>query len=79
MVQIVRGVSVLEASRMAGIPHASVCGGRERCSTCRIRIDGLKEEILPPATEEVKVLRRVGESARRAARLSAPPAWRSAR
>ena len=59
-VQIVRGVSVLEASRMAGIPHASVCGGRGRCSTCRIRVDGAKEAIVPPAAEEVKVLHRVG-------------------
>ena len=60
VVQIVRGVSVLEASRMAGIPHASVCGGRGRCSTCRIRVDGAKEAIVPPAAEEVKVLHRVG-------------------
>src|ERR1700704_5319256 len=60
VVQSVRGVSVLEASRMAGIPHASVCGGRGRCSTCRIRIEGPKEEIPPAASEEVKVLRRVG-------------------
>jgi adenylate cyclase len=60
VVQIVRGVSVLEASRMAGIPHASVCGGRGRCSTCRIRVAGPQEAVLPPAPEEVKVLRRVG-------------------
>jgi len=60
VVQIVHGVSVLEASRMAGIPHASVCGGRGRCSTCRIRVDGAKEAMLPPAAEEVKVLHRVG-------------------
>src|SRR5262249_45694381 len=58
-VQIVRGVSVLEASRMAGIPHASVCGGRGRCSTCRIKVDGAQEALPPPAPEEVKVLRRV--------------------
>src|SRR5881396_3167319 len=32
------GFSVLEASRVAGIPHASVCGGRGRCSTCRVRV-----------------------------------------
>src|SRR5262252_4476546 len=32
------GFSVLEASRFAKIPHASVCGGRGRCSTCRVRI-----------------------------------------
>ena len=60
IVQIVRGVSVLEASRMAGIPHASVCGGRGRCSTCRIKVDGPQEALVPPAPEEVKVLRRVG-------------------
>ena len=60
VVRIVRGVSVLEASRMAGIPHASVCGGRGRCSTCRIRVEGSQEALVTPAAEEVKVLRRVG-------------------
>ena len=60
VVQIPQGVSVLEASRMAGIPHASVCGGRGRCSTCRIKIEGLEEAVPQPAPEEVKVLRRVG-------------------
>jgi len=60
VVQIVRGVSVLEASRMVGIPHASVCGGRGRCSTCRIRVEGAQEALVTPAAEEVKVLRRVG-------------------
>jgi adenylate cyclase len=60
VVRIVRGVSVLEASRMGGIPHASVCGGRGRCSTCRIKVAGPKEAIPPPAPEEVKVLYRVG-------------------
>jgi adenylate cyclase len=60
VVPIVRGVSVLEASRMAGIPHASVCGGRGRCSTCRIKVDGAPEAVLSAAPEEVKVLRRVG-------------------
>jgi adenylate cyclase len=60
VVQIVRGVSVLEASRIGGIPHASVCGGRGRCSTSRIKIEGPKEEVPAAAPEEVKVLRRVG-------------------
>src|SRR4029453_8893731 len=31
------GFSVLEASRHAGLPHGSVCGGRGRCSTWRVR------------------------------------------
>ena len=33
IVEVTPGTSVLEASRLAGIPHASVCGGRGRCST----------------------------------------------
>ena len=37
-VTVQRGTTVLEASRIAGIPHASVCGGRGRCSTCRVRV-----------------------------------------
>ncbi|WP_420402755.1 adenylate/guanylate cyclase domain-containing protein [Nisaea sp.] len=54
------GASILESSRSAGIPHASVCGGRGRCSTCRVRIgSGLK--ALPPASElEQRVLKRIG-------------------
>ena len=39
IVEVTPGTSVLEASRLAGIPHASVCGGRGRCSTCRARRD----------------------------------------
>jgi len=59
-VQVPRGFSVLEASRFAGIPHASVCGGRGRCSTCRIRVtEGLSKQPLPSAAEQ-KVLQRVG-------------------
>jgi len=59
-VTIVPGTSVLEASRMAGVPHASVCGGRGRCSTCRIRV-GSGADLLPAADEgELKVLERIG-------------------
>jgi adenylate cyclase len=60
VVAMVPGASVLEASRMAGIPHASVCGGRGRCTTCRIKVDGPAEAIVPPAPEETRVLHRVG-------------------
>ena len=42
------GLTVLEMSRIAGIPHASVCGGRGRCSTCRVRIGGAERAHLPP-------------------------------
>ncbi len=54
-----RGLSVLEASLTHDIPHAHVCGGRGRCSTCRIRILG-DEGALPPASAaEQAVLDRI--------------------
>ena len=57
------GFTILEASRAAGIPHASVCGGRGRCSTCRVRVIR-GEEHLPAATaDELRVLGRVGAPA----------------
>jgi adenylate cyclase len=59
-VAIALGTTVLEASRSAGIPHASVCGGRGRCSTCRVRIVRGLEELPAAAPEEVRVLRRIG-------------------
>ena len=54
------GTTVLEASRLAGIPHASVCGGRGRCSTCRVRIVRGLDRLPDAAPEEVRVLQRVG-------------------
>ena len=70
------GLSILEMSRMAGIPHASVCGGRGRCSTCRVRVGGPDRNLLPTASaEEQKVLARVGAPAnvRLACQLRPPP------
>jgi adenylate cyclase len=55
------GLSLLEASRAEGIPHASVCGGRGRCSTCRVQIAGSDARRLPaPSPEEARVLERLG-------------------
>ena len=54
------GMSVLEASRAAGIPHASLCGGRGRCSTCRSRIGPASARVPQPTPEEARVLKRVG-------------------
>lgn len=48
VISVAKGFSVLEASRAAGIPHLSICGGRGRCSTCRVRVtEGLERQ--PPA------------------------------
>ncbi len=54
------GATILETSRRAGIPHASVCGGRGRCSTCRVRIGTGLDALPPPSELEAKVLKRVG-------------------
>ena len=59
-VRVAPGVSILEASRANGIPHASVCGGRSRCSTCRVRIHEGRESLPPPSPEERRVLDRIG-------------------
>jgi adenylate cyclase len=59
-VEVTPGTSVLEASRIAGIPHASVCGGRGRCSTCRVRVRAELDSTDPPAPDELRVLRRIG-------------------
>ena len=59
-VRIRPGTTALEASRGAGIPHASVCGGRGRCSTCRVRVGDGGDKLAPPSVEESRVLARVG-------------------
>jgi adenylate cyclase len=53
------GRSILEAIRDEGLPHASVCGGRARCTTCRIRVaDGLAD-LPPPGRMEAQALARI--------------------
>lgn len=53
------GINLLEISKLGDVPHASVCGGRGRCSTCRVRILTSQPAINPPSASEVKVLSRV--------------------
>ena len=60
LVKCTPGHTVLDVSRLSGIPHASVCGGRGRCSTCRVRVGAGAEHLVPPAPEEQKVLDRIG-------------------
>jgi adenylate cyclase len=58
-VAITPGTTILEASRAAGIPHASVCGGRGRSSTCRSRVGPEWQRLPRPAPDEERVLQRV--------------------
>ena len=46
-VRVAKGTSILEASREHRIGHVSMCGGRGRCSTCRVRVMS-DIETLPP-------------------------------
>lgn len=62
-IEVLPGTSVLEASRLARIPHASICGGRGRCSTCRVRVRAPTRGLSPPAEAERRVLRRIGAPA----------------
>ena len=57
------GRSILEALRDAGVPHASVCGGRARCTTCRVRITEGLGLLAAPSRMEAAAL----------ARIDAPP------
>ncbi|HMK67168.1 MAG TPA: adenylate/guanylate cyclase domain-containing protein, partial [Stellaceae bacterium] len=69
-VEVPKGVSVLDASLRYRIPHASVCGGRARCSTCRIRVLGDPAALPRPSAREAFVLNRVGVGADPAIRLA---------
>jgi adenylate cyclase len=54
------GSTVLEASRLAGIPHASECGGRGRCTTCRVRVVQGAAFLPQSSPEERRILKRLG-------------------
>ncbi|HJQ60520.1 MAG TPA: adenylate/guanylate cyclase domain-containing protein [Vineibacter sp.] len=76
LVTLPTGLSVLEMSRVVGVPHASVCGGRGRCSTCRVRMAGQDvDRLLAAAPEESRVLQRIGspEGVRLACQTRPPP------
>ena len=53
---------MLEVSRANDIPHASVCGGRARCGTCRVIVRP-DVDLDPPADAELATLHRVKASA----------------
>ena len=69
-VRVPKGMSVLEASLRFNVPHASVCGGRARCSTCRVRVVSDRHALPRPSGREAFVLARVGASADPSIRLA---------
>ena len=59
-VAVRKGETILTASHLARVPHASVCGGRGRCSTCRVRVGRGGAALPAPGAEERRVLARIG-------------------
>ena len=60
IIPMVLGATVLEALRENGIPHASVCGGRARCTTCRILVTKGLDTLPEPSGLEARALGRIG-------------------
>ena len=62
-VHVPRGFSVLEASRLGGVPHYAVCGGKGRCSTCRVQVIEGASMLPKPESTEVATLHRINADA----------------
>lgn len=63
-----KGATLLEMSRAHGIDHTALCGGRGRCTTCRVIIEKGGEMLHPPSEAEQRAL----------AAVNAPPGTRLA-
>jgi len=57
-----KGMTLLEVSQANSVPHTSVCGGRGRCSTCRIAVREGLENLSTPSPDEQAVLDRIQAS-----------------
>jgi adenylate cyclase len=54
------GPTLLEMSKLNRVPHAAACGGRARCSTCRVRIETSEKKLPRPAFAEAFTLASIG-------------------
>ena len=59
-VQAQKGMTLLAMSQANNVPHTSLCGGRGRCSTCRVIVEAGAENLPPPEPAELRTLRAVG-------------------
>ena len=57
-----KGMTLLQMSRTAGVPHTSLCGGRGRCTTCRVVIETGQDGLPEPSAAEARSLRAVNAS-----------------
>lgn len=63
-----KGLTLLEISQANAVPHAALCGGRGRCSTCRVVLEDGGAQLPPPSPAEAQTL----------AAVNAPPEARLA-
>lgn len=55
-VRAARGQTLLETSQASGIDHTALCGGRGRCTTCRVVVEDGLDDLPPPSTAEARSL-----------------------
>ncbi|CUH76263.1 Adenylate cyclase 1 [Tritonibacter multivorans] len=52
-----RGMTLLEIAQSNGMDHPSLCGGKGRCTTCRVLIPQGGDTLDPPSEAEARALR----------------------
>ncbi len=55
-----KGMTLLEMSNANGIPHTALCGGKGRCTTCRVIVEQGEDQLHPPSEIEARSLTAVG-------------------
>ena len=60
LIKVKLGLTVLEASKLNKIQHANLCGGKGRCTTCRVQLKRGSENAKAPSALELKALKRIG-------------------
>lgn len=55
-----KGMTLLEMSHANGIPHTALCGGKGRCTTCRVVVEEGENQLHPPTEIEARSLRAIG-------------------
>ncbi len=57
-----KGLTLLEMSRDNGVPHTALCGGKGRCTTCRVIVEEGADTLPPPDATEMRSLAAVNAS-----------------
>ncbi|MFY2825698.1 adenylate/guanylate cyclase domain-containing protein [Ruegeria sp. MALMAid1280] len=55
-----KGMTLLEISQANGIPHTALCGGKGRCTTCRVIVEEGADNLPAPSEIEARSLAAVG-------------------